>query len=263
MPTRSSGQDLTWFFDQVHRSSNVFDYAVDVFAVHRDDRGFGEARAFEPAAHGGHSARRSSPAGWAKAVFPVDVRGRFRERRGAALEVGRRRRGGRPSRSTSRSAPSARRWTPNACCCSTSTGPTTPPRSTPPDRAAARKWSLAWLIWLQDHLLTYGFFICMSSRTSRRRSGEGIRRVNGAPVLLAGAVPGDAARSRLPLSLALRGMLEAHFGRSLVGGRRRGRHRTTSGGRNSSAQATGLGTTFLPSIIGFGARARQPQCVSR
>jgi hypothetical protein len=26
-------------------------------------------------------------------------------------------------------------------------------------RRAARKWSLAWLIWLQDHLLTYGFFI--------------------------------------------------------------------------------------------------------
>jgi hypothetical protein len=24
---------------------------------------------------------------------------------------------------------------------------------------AARKWSLAWLIWLQDQLLTYGFFI--------------------------------------------------------------------------------------------------------
>jgi hypothetical protein len=29
----------------------------------------------------------------------------------------------------------------------------------PQARAAARKWSLAWLIWLQDHLLTYGFFI--------------------------------------------------------------------------------------------------------
>jgi hypothetical protein len=25
--------------------------------------------------------------------------------------------------------------------------------------AAARRWSLTWLIWLQDHLLTYGFFI--------------------------------------------------------------------------------------------------------
>jgi hypothetical protein len=25
--------------------------------------------------------------------------------------------------------------------------------------AAARKWSLAWLVWLQDQLLTYGFFV--------------------------------------------------------------------------------------------------------
>ena len=24
---------------------------------------------------------------------------------------------------------------------------------------AARKWSLTWLVWLQDHLLTYGFFV--------------------------------------------------------------------------------------------------------
>ncbi len=29
----------------------------------------------------------------------------------------------------------------------------------PKANAAARKWSLTWLIWLQDHLLTYGFFI--------------------------------------------------------------------------------------------------------
>ena len=29
----------------------------------------------------------------------------------------------------------------------------------PQARRAARKWSLAWMIWLQDHLLTYGFFI--------------------------------------------------------------------------------------------------------
>ena len=29
------------------------------------------------------------------------------------------------------------------------------PRSLP----AARKWSLTWLVWLQDHLLTYGFFV--------------------------------------------------------------------------------------------------------
>ena len=29
----------------------------------------------------------------------------------------------------------------------------------PQARRAARKWSLAWLLWLQDHLLTYGFFV--------------------------------------------------------------------------------------------------------
>jgi hypothetical protein len=29
----------------------------------------------------------------------------------------------------------------------------------PQARAAARKWSLTWLIWLQDRLLTYGFLV--------------------------------------------------------------------------------------------------------
>jgi hypothetical protein len=29
----------------------------------------------------------------------------------------------------------------------------------PRREAAARRWSLTWLIWLQDHLLTYGFLI--------------------------------------------------------------------------------------------------------
>jgi hypothetical protein len=29
----------------------------------------------------------------------------------------------------------------------------------PAARAAARKWSLTWLVWLQDQLLTYGFFV--------------------------------------------------------------------------------------------------------
>ena len=29
----------------------------------------------------------------------------------------------------------------------------------PQGRAAATKWSLRWLVWLQDVLLTYGFFV--------------------------------------------------------------------------------------------------------
>jgi hypothetical protein len=26
-------------------------------------------------------------------------------------------------------------------------------------RKAARRWSFTWLVWLQDQLLTYGFFV--------------------------------------------------------------------------------------------------------
>ena len=61
----------------------------------------------------------------------------------------------------------------------------------------------------------------------------------------------------LPLSIALRGMIEAHLGTSLVAD-------AVAAGANYgwwqefSAQATGLGTTFGPSIIGFGAVLQQP-----
>ena len=56
----------------------------------------------------------------------------------------------------------------------------------------------------------------------------------------------------LPLSFALGGMIEAHLGRSLAAD-------AAAAGTNYdwwqefSAQATGLGTTFVPSIVGFGA----------
>ncbi len=80
---------------------------------------------------------------------------------------------------------------------------------------------------------------------------DGIRRVNGAPVVLLGmwAVTLFVA---LPLAIALGGMIEAHLGRSLAAA-------SAAAGTNYdwwqefSAQASGLGTTFVPSIIGFGA----------
>jgi hypothetical protein len=80
---------------------------------------------------------------------------------------------------------------------------------------------------------------------------DGIRRVNGAPMVLAGmfAVTLFVA---LPLSYALRGMIAAHLGNSLAA-------ETAASGTNYdwwqefSAQASGLGTTFVPSIVGFGA----------
>lgn len=80
---------------------------------------------------------------------------------------------------------------------------------------------------------------------------HGVRRVNGAPAVLAGMVAVTLLVA-LPLSLALRGMLEAHLGRSLVA------DAVASGTsydwwQEFSAQASGLGATFVPSIIGFGA----------
>jgi hypothetical protein len=80
---------------------------------------------------------------------------------------------------------------------------------------------------------------------------EGMRRVNSAPHVLAGVFL-VTLMVALPLSLALRSMLAAHLGPSLAA-------ETAASGVNYdwwqefSAQASGLGTTFSPSVIGFGA----------
>jgi hypothetical protein len=80
---------------------------------------------------------------------------------------------------------------------------------------------------------------------------EGVRRVNGAPLVLAGAIA-TTFLIGLPLSIALRGMIAAHLGESLTAD-------TVAAGANYdwwqefTSQATGLGTTFVPAIIGFGA----------
>jgi hypothetical protein len=88
----------------------------------------------------------------------------------------------------------------------------------------------------------------MSVRVSFR---EGVRRVNHAPILLCGMCAVTLLVA-LPLSVALGGMIEAHLGRSLAAD-------TAAAGVDSdwwqefSSQATGLGTTFVPSVVGFAA----------
>jgi hypothetical protein len=80
---------------------------------------------------------------------------------------------------------------------------------------------------------------------------DGVRRVNGAPVVLGGMVALTLLVA-LPLSLALRGMIETHLGPSLFA-------QAAADGvshdwwQEFSAQASGLGATFVPSILGFGA----------
>jgi hypothetical protein len=80
---------------------------------------------------------------------------------------------------------------------------------------------------------------------------DGIRRVNAAPMVLAGMFVCTLLIA-LPLSIALRGMIAEHLGDSLSAD-------SAAAGTNYdwwqefSEQASGLGTTFVPSIIGFGA----------
>jgi hypothetical protein len=87
--------------------------------------------------------------------------------------------------------------------------------------------------------------------TAREALASGIRRVNGAPVVLAGMFV-TTLLVALPLSIALRGMIEAHLGPSLAADEAAS-DINYDWWQEFSAQATGLGTTFVPSIAGFGA----------
>jgi hypothetical protein len=80
---------------------------------------------------------------------------------------------------------------------------------------------------------------------------DGIRRVNSAPALLAG-VWALTLLITLPMAAAMRGLLARHLGTSLAAD-------TAASGVNYdwmqefADQAAGLGVTFKPTIIGFGA----------
>jgi hypothetical protein len=80
---------------------------------------------------------------------------------------------------------------------------------------------------------------------------DGIRRVNAAPAVLVGVLLLTFLIA-LPLGLVLRGMIGESLGRSLAA-------ETAASGVNSdwwstfSSQASGLGVTFTPRIIGVGA----------
>ena len=158
-----SGRDLTWFFDQVYRGSNVFDYGVDWLRSERlTPRGyFGDAgkRAFSegPAAPGVY---RTSVAvrRYGEGEFPLDVRVVFENKeevrwrwdgrdRWKLFEIEK------PSRASFAEVDPGHVLLLDANTTNNSS------TLTPNAPRAARKWSLTWLIWLQDHLLTYGFFI--------------------------------------------------------------------------------------------------------
>ncbi len=156
--SEAADMDLRWFFDQVHGGSAVFDYGVAQLTS-RDaaGRGFfdgafrdrGLSDAFETTV----VVRR-----YGDGVFPVDVIVEFadghRERREwnghaqwTAFEFEH------TARATSAAVDPDRVLLLDVN--ETNNSLTTASRAT----AAATKWTLAWMVWLQDALLTYAFVI--------------------------------------------------------------------------------------------------------
>jgi hypothetical protein len=80
---------------------------------------------------------------------------------------------------------------------------------------------------------------------------DGIRRVNSAPVVLIGMCAVTLLVA-LPLSIALRGLIAGQLGDSLFADAL-AEGTSYDWWEEFLSQATGLGTTFVPSIIGFGA----------
>jgi hypothetical protein len=141
--TEVVGRDLSWFFDQVYRSSNVFDYGIQEFTSTRDRdhyrtsvvvRRFGEA------------------------LFPVDVLVTFKNGEQVTEHWDGRDRWKlftyeRPSQALTAQVDPNRILLLDVNI--TNNSRTLEPRGA----TAATKWSMKWMIWLQDCLLSWAFFV--------------------------------------------------------------------------------------------------------
>jgi hypothetical protein len=143
-----SGQDLGWFFDEVHRSSNVFDYGVQELT----------SEALEAERAGGARFRTVVVANrLGEAFFPVDVVTTFaggervterwdgRDRRRVFVYE-------RPERAVRAEVDPQRVLLLDVNY--TNNSRTLAPRG----GEASLKWALKWMVWVQDLMLTYGFF---------------------------------------------------------------------------------------------------------
>ena len=148
-----SGQDMTWFFDQVHRGSNTFVYGVQRFTSTQVRPVRGADTDEVPAATLYRTLVVVQRLG--EAVFPVDVVTTLRDGEritdaGTDATVV-------PSTPTNDRRRHCRcRWT--RACATARRGLYKQQRTLEPRAGeAGLKWSLMWLAWLQDLMLTYAF----------------------------------------------------------------------------------------------------------
>jgi hypothetical protein len=134
-----SGQDLGWYFDQVYRSSNVFDYGVQDLKSERDGEQY----------RGSVVVRR-----YGEAIFPVDVLVTFANGEGVTEHWDGKDRWklysyDRPSPVVSAQVD------PNRVLLLDVDYTNNSRTLAPKGRAAAATWSMAWMVWLQDCLLSW------------------------------------------------------------------------------------------------------------
>lgn len=156
-----SGQDLTWFFDQVYRGSNQFDYGVQRF-----DSDVPETHGFAGSPNPSFEERRITGTyrttvvvrRFGEAVFPVDVlitfaNGEEIREKWDGRDRWRTYTYDRPSRATTVQVDPDRvllldiNYTNNSQTLS------------PHGDETGGKWSLTWMVWLQDLLLSWAFFV--------------------------------------------------------------------------------------------------------
>ena len=140
---RETGQDLGWFFDQVYRGSNVFDYGVQDLKSARD----GDQH------HTTVVVRR-----FGEAIFPVDVLVTFANGERVTEHWDGKDRWklyayDRPARALTAQVDPNRVLLLDVDY--TNNSQTLEPQSA----AAATKWSLTWMVWLQDCLLSWAALV--------------------------------------------------------------------------------------------------------
>jgi len=147
-----TGRGYVWYFDEVYRSSNTFDYGVQEFTSERRD---------SPSEGNGLTgfAYRTSVVvrRYGEATFPVDIVTTFENgERVKEMWDGQDRRViyvyERPSKAATVQVDPERVLLLDANY--TNNSRTLAPRT----REASLKWALKWVTWLQDLMLTYAFF---------------------------------------------------------------------------------------------------------
>jgi hypothetical protein len=157
-----SGRDLTWFFDQAYRSTRVFDYGIDVLRTAPSaSTGFfdrGGKPTFAQAAAAGTRRTTVVARRYGDGVFPVDVAVRFAN--GETVREHWDGSGQWKAFTYERAAPAVSAEVDPEHVLVLDVNTTNNSRVVQPKSAAAStKWMVTWMVWLQDLLVTYAYFV--------------------------------------------------------------------------------------------------------